>query len=133
MLEIQGAIVERERQNARVDAQRIQAEGQQARLANLRRQREMTKIVTTILCTETAAELQQHQDCPICYGDETKLMDMITTNCNHEFCKTCICRHIDSAPATRRACCPMCRTDIKSLVVKDVEFCEELNRKYNVV
>lgn len=133
MQEIQAAVVERERLNARANAQRIQEEGEQAILTNLRRQREMTKIVTTILCTETAAELQQHQDCPICYSDETKLMDMISTNCNHEFCKTCICRHIDGAPANRRACCPMCRADIRSLVVRDVEFCQELNNKYNRV
>ena len=133
MQEIQGAIVERERQMARVEAQRSAAEGEQARLRNLHNQREMRKIATTILCTETAAQLQQHQDCPICYSDDTKLIDMITTNCNHEFCKTCICRHIDGAPTNRRACCPMCRADIRSLFVKDVEFCEELNRKYNVV
>lgn len=130
MQEIRAAVVERERLNARLNAraneQQVQAETEQ-------RQREMTKIVTTILCTETAAELQQHQDCPICYSDETKLMDMISTNCNHEFCKTCICRHIDGVPANRRACCPMCRADIKSLNVRDVEFCQELNNKYNRV
>jgi len=133
MQEVLAGITERERQMARAEAQRSAAEGEQARLRNLQNQREMRKIATTILCTETAAQLQRHQDCPICYSDETKLIDMITTNCNHEFCKTCICRHIDGAPTNRRACCPMCRADIRSLVVKDLEFCEELNRKYNVV
>jgi hypothetical protein len=91
------------------------------------------RITATILCTESEAELQELKECPICYSDETKMIDMLTTNCNHEFCLSCICSHIDSIELNRKVACPMCRADITNFVVKNQDFYQIINRKYNCV
>ena len=55
-------------------------------------------------------------ECPICYETTT---DAITV-CKHEFCGTCIGKHINSCKTRNlgKIDCPMCRTEIKSATVK---------------
>lgn len=85
-------------------------------------------ISTALLCVETEAELKDPVDCPICLETYQKIQS-ISTNCNHTFCKDCMCSHIDHA--TQKPSCPMCRTDITSMEIKDVEIFHEINKKYS--
>ena len=68
------------------------------------------------------------EDCPICY-EPLKYEDIVTLNCNHEFCKTCIVQSLHSVK-NGDPCCALCRTNICSILVPDVktydtvaEFC----------
>jgi hypothetical protein len=125
MVSIQNSILERERQIEEAERERIRLEGRQYRPNPF-------AINVSILCTESANELQQPCDCPICYGDEVRLIEMVETGCNHQFCAYCISRHIDQPrPDNKKACCPLCRAEISSLVVKDLELYQELVDKFN--
>lgn len=46
--------------------------------------------------------LADHLDCILC---SKLLYEPVTTSCGHTFCRTCLCRAVDSSDA-----CPMCRT-----------------------
>jgi predicted ribosome quality control (RQC) complex YloA/Tae2 family protein len=119
MVAIQSAIEMRDREIEQAERERVRLEGRQ--------QQNPFTINVSIFCTESADELQQHCECPICYGDEVKCIQMVETGCNHQFCGYCISRHIDQPrPDNKKACCPLCRTEISSLVVKDVELHQEL-------
>jgi len=68
------------------------------------------------------------EDCPICY-ETLKYEDIVTLNCNHEFCKTCIIQTLHSVKNSDPSCA-LCRTKICSMLVPDVktydtvaEFC----------
>jgi len=126
MTAIQTAITQRERETETAELERISRV-----LAQRERQINRNAINVSILCTETAHELQQHHDCPICYGDEVRSIEIVTTGCNHEFCAYCISRHIEERTHNQKACCPMCRTEISSLSVKDVELHGELTEKFS--
>lgn len=68
-------------------------------------------------------------DCPICFEEVTPV-ETVNTNCNHTFCKTCICRHIDISLKNKKPKCPMCRAKLVNLTVKSEEYAEELNENY---
>ena len=124
MVSIQSAIETRDREIEQAERERIRLEGRQ--------QNNPFTINVSILCLESADELQQPCDCPICYGDEIKCIQMVETGCSHQFCGYCISRHIDQPrPDNKKACCPLCRTEISSLVVKDIELHQELVAKFN--
>jgi hypothetical protein len=55
-------------------------------------------------------------ECPICYESSPDAI----TSCKHEFCGTCIGKHIKSCKTRNlgKIECPMCRTEIKSATVK---------------
>lgn len=82
-----------------------------------------------LLCLETAEELKEEVFCSICLDDHTKL-DTVTTNCGHEFGKACMCAHLDYQLVTRCPTCPMCRTEVTTLEIKDVDFYDELYERY---
>lgn len=124
MLSIQNAIVERDLQIEEMERERVRLEGRQIRPNPF-------AINVSILCTESAHELQQSCDCPICYGDEVRSIEMVETGCSHQFCAYCISRHVDQRPVNKRACCPLCRAEISTLVVKDLELYQELADKFN--
>jgi hypothetical protein len=86
-------------------------------------------IEPVILCLETSAELCELFECSICM-EEQKIINQNTTNCQHSFCHDCICRHIDSSKNS--SSCPLCRTQITSLEVKDMEHYETIRQKYNI-
>ena len=68
------------------------------------------------------------EDCPICY-EQLKYEDIVTLNCNHEFCKTCIVQSLHTVKNGDPSCA-LCREKICSMLVPDVktydtiaEFC----------
>lgn len=85
-----------------------------------------------LLCLETAEELKEEIFCAICLDNHTKLAT-VTTNCGHEFGKACMCAHLDHQFSTRSPTCPMCRTEVKTLEIKDADFYDELYERYVTV
>lgn len=83
-----------------------------------------------MLCLESEFELSQTIECPLCL-DEKKQIDIDTTNCGHTFCHECICKHIDSKIGI--SSCPLCRTHIYSLEVKDIENYNDIERRYSAL
>jgi hypothetical protein len=49
--------------------------------------------------------------------EEIPKAGMAKMNCNHEFCGGCIIQHFNQAVIQNKrvACCPMCRTDIRTV------------------
>ena len=70
-------------------------------------------------------------DCPVCYGDEFNVADMVKTSCGHSYCKECICKHIDSVPTSRPVGCPMCRAQVTRLEVMKPSILVEIGAKYH--
>lgn len=64
------------------------------------------------------------EDCPICY-EQLKYEDIVTLNCNHEFCKTCIVQSLHSVK-NGDPCCALCRTNICSMLVPDVKTYDDV-------
>jgi len=86
-----------------------------------------------LLCLETVEELKEELFCSICL-DEHKKIETVTTNCDHTFCKSCMCANLDHYIATNRLpTCPMCRTNITTLEIKDVDYYDELYDRYVTV
>lgn len=82
-----------------------------------------------MLCLETASELAVMKECIICQ-EEKPTFGFTTTNCNHDFCHDCICMHIKLKEMTKPAC-PLCRSTITSLTVKDVDKYYEIDNKFS--
>jgi hypothetical protein len=74
-----------------------------------------------MLCSESFEELQCQEECPICLTDQKKF-DIITTNCNHSFCKNCITKSISICKNARKPLsCALCRGNVSLLEIKNVE------------
>jgi len=87
-------------------------------------------ITSAMLCTETVEELAELQDCSICY-DAVPTSDMITLNCSHEFCKTCLTNYLVTIRPTKKSpCCALCRVLVKTLTFRNVEFFQEMTGEY---
>lgn len=102
-------------------------------LYTLRPPQRKFNIRTMMLCRETSEELKELKECPICLSDEIKYADILTTNCKHIYCKPCLANYFKSLnrkPLTTIPKCPMCRTDIKTLEIKDPEIYKEINKKF---
>lgn len=64
------------------------------------------------------------KECPICY--ET-MKTIITTNCNHEFCDSCIKSYFDSCE--KHPSCPLCRESVMELKTTNKKI-EQMLKKY---
>ena len=74
---------------------------------------------------------QEVIECCICYNSEVALEEVVKLNCEHSFCKTCICKHIDRHQREHSSHnCPCCRAEIKKLTVDNGESFNELTTKY---
>jgi hypothetical protein len=85
-----------------------------------------------LICLETSNELQEDVFCAICLESHEK-MNILTTNCEHAFCKKCICHYLDSDylnKENRLPTCAMCRTIITTLETKDEELYDDLYERY---
>jgi hypothetical protein len=90
-------------------------------LALLKLQEEQAHVITinkTILPSEQTC---QTLDCPICLNSHT-IDKTYLTNCNHSFCIECTERHLNTNINKK---CPMCRTKIMTLELKELAI-EEL-------
>jgi len=91
-----------------------------------------------LLCNETRKALNRcNKSCPICLSDNIKCLNIVTTNCNHEYCSECMSQHltiIKKNANTNEPTCACCRGKITSLKIKDKkilefyksEFCNEI-------
>jgi hypothetical protein len=89
-----------------------------------------------LLCNETPKVLNKcNKSCPICLSDNVKCLNIVTTNCNHEYCSECMSQHLTTFKKnTNEPICACCRGKITSLKVKDTkilefyksEFCNEI-------
>lgn len=79
----------------------------------------------------TESELREIKQCPICY-DDTPEINLMTTNCNHTFCNSCITTHLHSERNKRHPHCPMCRSAVTTMNIKSIILFEEFSNKYNV-
>lgn len=85
-----------------------------------------------LISLETSDELQEHVFCAICLESHEKI-NILATNCEHEFCKKCMCDYLDSDylnEENRLPTCAMCRTIITTLETKDVELYDELYERH---
>jgi len=88
------------------------------------------KVDSLLLCLETCDELNKKKECPICL-DEVKTINILKTNCNHEFCDKCIMKKLEIDRSKCTPNCPMCRTDIKTMEIKCPEIFNEFCEKYS--
>ncbi len=65
------------------------------------------------------------EDCNICYENVDK-KNMITLNCNHEFCNKCI-NNIFKNSKRKQPCCSFCREKISILEFNNQEIYNELD------
>lgn len=90
------------------------------------------RIEALMLCLETTEELKEQVQCSICLEDSIPKISTITTNCQHMYCKECICLHLDKKrELAQEPSCPLCRTTITTLEIKDSDFYEEIYMKYS--
>lgn len=86
------------------------------------------RIDPILLCLESAEELGEHTECPICYKDEIILLDMVTTACYHSFCCTCMIQHLQRKPD-----CPICRGPVQTLQVRHTENYEAVQEMFGSI
>ena len=81
-----------------------------------------------LLCLESIEELGKNSECPICFEEETNLLDMDTTACEHSFCHSCITKHLQTNPN-----CPMCRAPVKTLQVRHKDNYDEIRKMFGTI
>jgi len=61
------------------------------------------------------------KSCPICLSDKIKCKNIVTTNCNHEYCGDCFADYLQSVKAdlNKTPKCACCREKITTIDVKD--------------
>jgi len=77
-----------------------------------------------LFCSETDEELEEVNECTICY-EPVKLLDSVTLNCEHQFCGGCI-KNLCQIVKKSQLNCPMCREQICSFIVKSDELLESV-------
>jgi hypothetical protein len=91
--------------------------------------------ITGLLCMEIESEerttqqilgeLETIENCNICYEDKQN-RHMVSLNCNHNFCGTCVSKILKKCNPLNLPNCAMCRTKIGFLIVKDEEILNTL-------
>jgi len=71
------------------------------------------RTLSVLISIET--ENQSTTQCSICL-DEKKHGSVCLTECNHDLCVECMCQYINSRHGRKELPCPLCRSDIKSVV-----------------
>jgi hypothetical protein len=61
------------------------------------------------------------RSCPICLSDKIKCKNIVTTNCNHEYCGDCFGEYLQSVKVdiSKTPTCACCREIITTIDVKD--------------
>jgi len=63
--------------------------------------------------------IEEQDMCPICQDETIAVDNFITTNCSHKFCCSCIIGVINYNKRKSVLNCPMCRTQITTLMTSD--------------
>ena len=105
----------RTRELARTEAIRVEAL-RVASTANFVNNRYKNSFVTKILADENPEEMKEACECPICY-DTVEKMDVITTECGHNYCSPCYEKYMLSVISTKTPCCCSCRAVITTVTV----------------
>ena len=74
--------------------------------------------ILPILCLESST-LQE--DCSICY-EEISHVNMVSLNCNHNFCGSCLSQTLKKCNPSNLPCCALCRTKIECIMINDVKI-----------
>jgi hypothetical protein len=74
---------------------------------------------------KTDEDCSNCEDCSICY-EEKQNMDKVTLNCGHQFCGDCIDKTINNYTQYGKPICALCRTEIKTLNIKNPEIYKTL-------
>lgn len=81
-----------------------------------------------LLCTESADELGQYSECPICFEEDINILDINTTYCQHSFCHSCIMKHLRI-----KNDCPLCRSTVRTLQVRQSEHYDEVMKAFGTI
>jgi hypothetical protein len=67
------------------------------------------------------AKKSKGKSCPICLSDKIKSKNIVTTNCNHEYCGDCFAEYLQSVKEdiTKTPTCACCREKISTIDVRD--------------
>jgi len=67
------------------------------------------------------AKKSNGKSCPICLSNKIKCKNIVTTNCNHEYCGDCFAEYLKSVKSdiTQTPTCACCRGKITTIRVKD--------------
>lgn len=83
--------------------------------------------IKVTLCIQINDELE---DCSVCYND-IKNSDMVTLNCNHRFCGTCVKKILITCNIDKTACCALCRGQITTFHINNQEIFDNLKENLN--
>jgi len=73
--------------------------------------------IIPILCS---ASSNPQEECSICY-EEIETSNMVSLNCNHSFCGTCLSQTFKKCNPNSLPCCALCRTKIECVMVNDIK------------
>ena len=73
--------------------------------------------IIPILCLESS---NTQEDCSICY-EEIEASNMVSLNCNHNFCGTCLSQTFKKCSPNSLPCCALCRTKIECVMINDIK------------
>jgi len=70
--------------------------------------------------------------CPICLSNKIKCKNIVTTNCNHEYCGDCFGEYLQSVKAdiTKTPTCACCREKITAIDVKDTALQKNYKKEF---
>jgi hypothetical protein len=70
--------------------------------------------------------------CPICLSDKIKCKNIVTTNCNHEYCGDCFTGYLQSVKAdiSKTPICAYCREKITTVDVKDKKLQKTYKKEF---
>ena len=94
---------------AHLEAQ-IQAQlAQQMEAQQMEAQHKKYNIIPTFIVKDENKEVEENAECPICY-EGIKCVDLITLNCSHKFCGSCITYILENHNINSNPTCALCRT-----------------------
>lgn len=103
---------------AQAEARQAYVEARQAQIvahleAQLAQQMEAQhkkyNIIPTFIVKDENKEVEENAECPICY-EGIKCVDLITLNCSHKFCGSCITYILENHNINSNPTCALCRT-----------------------
>jgi hypothetical protein len=84
-------------------------------------------IVPSLFCEEAEAELEEIEECSICY-EQMKRINAVTLNCEHRFCGGCIKQTLEChTDLINNPSCALCRTTMTSFCVKNPDTYNEIS------